>query len=130
MCLLIGSEVLWAGTLEGIMMQRDFLSFNCEFQHVQRILNGHCRPQLDTSRIATKGEIKLKIFSGKLFTYFGMRWGFNEGVCQNYGRLGCDAVYSGKRVEEFRRNFPMTTTALMELKEIMTVSEESITSSY
>lgn len=32
-----------------------------------------------------------------------MRWGFNDGVCQNYGRLECDAVHSGKRVEEFQR---------------------------
>jgi len=34
-----------------------------------------------------------------------MRWGFNDGVYQNYGFLGYDAVYSGIRVEEFRRNF-------------------------
>lgn len=65
-------------------MQRAFLSFNCEFQYVRRVLNGHCRPPLGASRIATKGEIKLKIFSGKLFTYFAMRWGSNDGVCRNY----------------------------------------------
>jgi hypothetical protein len=46
------------------------------------------RPPLDTSRITTEGEIKLTIFSGKLFIYLGMRRGFNDGVCQNYCRLG------------------------------------------
>jgi len=38
-----------------------------------------------------------------------MMWGFNDGVCQNYGRLGCDAVYSGKRVEGFRRKVHLCT---------------------
>jgi hypothetical protein len=46
------------------MMQRAFLSFNSEYQYVQRILNEHKRPPLDTSRVTTKGEIKLKIFCG------------------------------------------------------------------
>jgi hypothetical protein len=38
-----------------------------------------------------------------------MRWGFGDGVCQNCGPLGSDAVYSGKRVEEFRRNSYLNT---------------------
>jgi hypothetical protein len=41
--------------------------------------------------------------------YFGMRWGFSDSVCQNYGRLGYDAVHSGKRVEEFRRSVHLCT---------------------
>jgi len=51
-------------------MQRAFLSFNCEFQYVQRILIGHHRPLLDTSRIATQGGNQTENIQRKIIYIF------------------------------------------------------------
>ena len=76
----IGSEVLWEGTQEGKPTQglNDAMSLPLliavNFSMWSSFSMNTKRPQPDTSHIKTNGEIKPKIFSGKLFTNFEMRW--------------------------------------------------------